>query len=287
MEEPDFLLQPAYDFLQSKGRAAEATAIRKANPGSKQSLIKHAMVLAVLRENDLLRDFLATAIWTHGTSTAGQQQIAWLKKVYERYQQTRTLTCDQITVAVRKYDNDPKLKSDDSALRKAIQSTQQLEPSLGRFVAEVCVVADWGSIEWFPFEDRRGMAEEIEKLWPLLTPTETSNDWDTETERLLEAVDDLASHSELLPEGNAQLSFLSKYLHFCVDDAFPIWDSNSRLVLGGSDKATWDTYRQWVIRVRQEVSKHKECLESVQTSSESLIRTLDKALYIIGDEIVS
>src|SRR6267143_563932 len=129
------------------------------------------------------------------------------------------------------------------------------------------------------------MAEEIEKHWPLLTPVETPNDWDTKTERLLEVIDALASRTDLLSkpgDGKSQLSFLSKYLHCCLDDAFAIWDSNARLVLGGSDEATWDSYKQWVIRVRQEVVKHNECLKVVQTPGESLVRTLDKALYTIG-----
>lgn len=110
----------------------------------------------------------------------------------------------------------------------------------------------------------------------------------TETKRLLEAVNDLAIRTELISkQRKSQLSFLSKYLHFCVDKGFPIWDSYARLVLGGSDEATWDSYKQWVVRVRQEVAKHKECLERNQTAGEGLVRTLDKAVYTMGGEVVT
>ena len=162
--------------------------------------------------------------------------------------------------------------------------------SLGRFVAEVWVVADWGSIEFFPFTDRLTMSEEIERCQSLLTPMPNLSNWDDETNELLKRVDDLAKESALLSkewDGKSQLSFLSKYLHFCESDAFPIWDSNARLVLGGDDAATWESYKKWVLQVRGEVSKHRECLKRLQTSFESLVRTLDKALYTIGREIMN
>jgi hypothetical protein len=160
------------------------------------------------------------------------------------------------------------------------------------------VVADWGSfrLEGFPFKDRIAMAREIESCWLVLQPMQShhADDWDTETKMLLEAVDGLASRTALLPklrDRSSQLSFLSKYFHFCINDGFPIWDSNARLVLGGNAKLTWASYKEWLSLVRQEVAKHRECLEQARREQdrllgESLVRTLEKALYIIGIRIV-
>jgi hypothetical protein len=44
---------------------------------------------------------------------------------------------------------------------------------------------------------------------------------------------------------------------------------------------------QWVVQVRGEVAKHRGCLERLRNPVETIVRTLDKALYTIGREIVS
>jgi len=289
MEEHDFPLQPGYEFLRSKGLANDASAIREAKFGSSDKIMKRASLVAVLVENDQLESFLATN-WPKATVPEGRPEIEWLKKVHERYQNSRTLTCEQIEGAIRRHDSDPRLNGDEAAFRKALEAARKLPPILGRFVAEVWVVADWGSIDFFPFVDRFAMAEEIEKVQSLLSPIRTLDSWDAETKELLRVVDELARSTALLPnkgDGKSQLSFLSKYLHFCINGAFPIWDSNARLVLGGEDAATWESYKQWVVRVRGEVAKHTECLERLRNPVETLVRTLDKALYTIGREIVS
>jgi hypothetical protein len=289
MEEHDFPLQPAYEFLRSKRLANDASAIREAKFGSNDKIMKRASLVAVLAENDLLESFLARN-WPKATVPEGRPEIEWLKKVHERYQKSRALTCEQIEGAIRRHDSDPRLTGDEAAFRKALEAARKLPPLLGRFVAEVWVVADWGSIEFFPFTDRFAMAEEIERVQSLLSPIRSLDGWDAETKGLLRVVDELARSTALLPrdgDGRSQLSFLSKYLHFCVSDAFAIWDSNARLVLGGDDAATWESYKKWIVQVRAEVAKHRECLERLKTPVESLVRTLDKALYTIGREIVS
>ena len=298
MEKHDFALEPAYAFLRLNGFSSDATAIRNAKPGSNSSndlLIKRAMVVSVVVANGLLESFLADR-WPDGAPPGVQPELERLKKIDERYQQFRPLTCEQIRDALRNVD--PGLADDDLALRSAVKATQRLPPSFGRFVAEVCVVADWGSfrLDGFPFKDRVATAREIESCWSVLQPVQSyhADEWDTETKLLLKAVDELASRTALLPElgdRNSQLSFLSKYLHFCINDGFPIWDSNARLVLGGNADLTWESYKEWVSLVRQEVAKHKERLEQARREQdslqgESLVRTLDKALYTIGIRIL-
>ena len=295
MEKQDFALEPAYAFLRSNGFSKDATAIRNAKPGSNDLLIKRAMVVSVVTANGLLEGFL-TDRWPSGAPPEVRPELERLRKIHERYQQFKPLTCEQIRESLR--DIAPSLVDADIALRSAVRATQSLPPSVGRFVAEVCVVADWGSfrLEGFPFKDRVAISREIESCWSVLQPMQNhhADNWDTETKLLLKAVDELASRSPLLPElgdRNSQLSFLSKYLHFCINDGFPIWDSNARLVLGGNADLTWESYKEWVSLVRQEVAKHKECLEQArrgqdQLRGESLVRTLDKALYTIGIRIL-
>ena len=211
MEKQDFALEPACAFLRLKGFSKDATSIRNAKPGSNDSLIKRAMVVSVVTANGLLESFLADR-WPNGAPPEVQPELERLKKIYERYQQFKPLTCEQIRDALRNID--PGLADDDLALKSAVRATQSLPPSWGRFVAEVCVVADWGSfrLQGFPFKDRVAIAREIESCWSVLQPMRSyhADDWDTETKTLIKAVDDLASRTALLPElgdRNSQLSF--------------------------------------------------------------------------------
>jgi hypothetical protein len=66
-----------------------------------------------------------------------------------------------------------------------------------------------------------------------------------------------------------------------------IWDSYGRSALVHTDtQTTWESYEAWLVKFRQEVDDHKAgCLEQVRLPGESLVRTLDKALYIIGQRI--
>ena len=198
-------------------------------------------------------------------------------------------TCEEIRGAVARYNNEN--SRDDLALRSALCLIQSLPPSLGRFLAEVCLIADWGSIglQGFPFGDRLAMAGEIETSWPLLQGMRGwhADSWDKETLLFVRGVELLRSHTHLLPTPgakNRQLSFLSKYLHRCVNEAFPIWDRNARKALGqDNDEKTWECYSQWVVRVREEASKHKACcLDQVGLPGEHPVRSLDKALWVIG-----
>ena len=203
------------------------------------------------------------------------------------------LTCDAIAKAVRKY-NDENSKYDD-ALRSALGTIQSVPPSVGRFLAEVCLIADWGSIPLmnFPFQDRVAMAKEIETSWPVLQSLRSCHDenWDAETKMLTDAVGRLSDTHLLRPPGakKRQLSFFSKYLYGCVNDAFPLWDKNARTALhNDNDEPSWLSYGSWVTRVRQEAATHRTCcLEQSRLPGECLLRTFDKALFIMGGDILS
>jgi hypothetical protein len=197
---------------------------------------------------------------------------------------------------VGKYNSEN--SENDLALGSALDTIQKVPLSLGRFLAEVCLIADWGTIQilHFPFHDRIGMARAIETSWPVLQPMSSwsvdAKDWDAGTKMLTDRVEYLSSHTHLLPTPGArksQLSFLSKYLHRCVNDAFPIWDGNARAALNNrSNEASWQSYGNWVIRVRQEAATHKACcLEKLRLPGECILRTFDKALYILGGEILA
>jgi hypothetical protein len=152
------------------------------------------------------------------------------------------------------------------------------------------MIADWGTIPiWnFSFENRLAMAKEIELCWPVLQWIRTLPDGTlSDTVMPSSILDVLSNSTRLLPEKSAktskgQLSFVSKYLHLCINDTFPIWDSNALRVLGGNENRTWPSYGDWLNRVRQTLEEHKECLRQVRVGGESLVRTLDKALYTIG-----
>jgi len=92
MEEQDFQRLPlklAYSFLQSNGRAKEATEIResKAKLGSYDSTLRRARVLTELTRNHLLDRFIAEH-WPYGTTPDGQKEVKRLNRIYERYQKS-------------------------------------------------------------------------------------------------------------------------------------------------------------------------------------------------------
>jgi hypothetical protein len=199
-------------------------------------------------------------------------------------------TCGEIMRAVSEY-NVGQTFNHALELKAVLCAVQSLPTTPGRFLAEVCVVADWGSIrlDGFPFGDRIALAREIANSWHVLQPMQSwcPENWDAETALCIHAVE-LLSHTHLLPTPDAkrQLSFLSKYLHWCVNEAFPIWDMNARKALrDADDDRSWESYRKWLTKIRNEASRHKVCcLGRVQLSGENLVRTFDKALYIIGAE---
>lgn len=199
--------------------------------------------------------------------------------------------CKQIKKALEKYYGGDYFR-DDLALRTAVAAVQTLPPSFGRFIAEVCMIADWGSIPYFPFDVTIAMAAEIETCWLQLEAMRhlCTENWAVQTESIVSAVDAL-SHTRLLQPPTTtrnQLSFISKYLHFCVNDAFPIWDKNARTALGHrDDQATWTSYKTWLSKIRREVEDQRVgCLEQRRLPGESLVRTLDKALYVIGQRVL-
>jgi hypothetical protein len=151
-------------------------------------------------------------------------------------------TCDQVSKAVERYEteNPP---DEDRALRSALGEVWSLSPSFGRFLAEVCLIADWGTFQTsgprnaIPFLDRVDLAKRIETYWQVvLQPIQNSppGGWDTETTMLSGAVDQLSQTNLLVPTPGtkkSQLSFVSKYLHWCVNGGFPIWDTYARKAL--------------------------------------------------------
>src|SRR5271157_606039 len=199
-------------------------------------------------------------------------------------------TCEEIKNAANSYNTEDSQK-EDSSLRSALEAIQSLPPAFGRFLAEVCLIADWGTFQIYgpvraiPFLDRVALAERIETSC-VFRPMRSwhAESCEAETAMLTSAVD-LLSHTELLkPLSHGRpLSFFSKYLHWCVNDGFPIWDTNAQNALNYSRKDTdWEAYKNWLTLVRQEAAKHKDCLKEVRLSGENLVRTLDKALYTIG-----
>jgi len=61
-----------------------------------------------------------------------------------------------------------------------------------------------------------------------------------------------------------------------------------RSLLGHTnDDTTWPSYKIWLNKVRQEAEEHRACcLEPSRLQTESLVRTLDKALFTIGQGLV-
>jgi len=89
------------------------------------------------------------------------------------------LTCSEIKNSVHEYNSGQAFRHD-LALKAALTAVQTLSPCAARFLAEICVVADWGSIprQIFPFEMRIAMAAELENVWPLLASLRTLSDTD-------------------------------------------------------------------------------------------------------------
>lgn len=202
-------------------------------------------------------------------------------------------TCDEVRKAVHKYHREN--LEEDHALGSALDALQRSTPSFGRFLAEVCLIADWGSFQIsgprsaVPFVDRITLAKRIETWWTvLLQPMQSltiEESWNDGTRLLSTEVDRLSCTDLLTPITQGRpLSFLSKYLHWCVNGAFPVLDGNALKALTYKRKGgDWEDYKNWLTCVRQEVARHEACcLKQVQLKDEHLVRTLDKALYIIG-----
>jgi hypothetical protein len=196
------------------------------------------------------------------------------------------LRCSELKRAVAQY-NSGEYRREDLALAAALVAVQSLPWSLGRLM-EVCLVADWGRIQNFSFTSRIAMAAEIERSWPLLQQIRNFSPARRSSQLVVSGriVNILEKETRLLAklDKKTQLSFVSKYLHLCVNDAFPIWDSLARTALSQTgDQRTWSTYIGWLNIIRQEVEDHKACcLPDLRLPGESLVRTLDKALYILG-----
>ena len=190
------------------------------------------------------------------------------------------LTSKIIEKAVRRYNRTEILQ--DKALQTALNGTSDV-------LVKVCLVADWGSLGDFSFRDRILTArtiqtDEIAKILAIARDTVTGID---QVEYFIQT--HLISRHEILkPRGakGRQLSFISKYLHWCVSSAFPIWDSYARLALEvGRDDPSWGTYKLWIPKIVETVTNHTQIFTTTRANGESMVRTLDKALWIIGKSI--
>lgn len=188
------------------------------------------------------------------------------------------LTCEEIKNAVEKYNGSqyPRL---DIAFKIATEASNSV-------LGKVCLVADWGSIKGFDFEDRTAVAEAIVSCWPALRHFQQlrEQDWLQDFSKMTEAIDLLKITRILKPTESSrrELSFLSKFLHWCVSDAFPLWDSDARDILGTTEyTCSWQVYQDWAQEISRQIKNHPVCLLNVRTDGESLVRTLDKALWSI------
>jgi hypothetical protein len=197
--------------------------------------------------------------------------------------------CDKIAHAVMKYDNNPSYHNDEVALQSALATTQASPPSRTRVFAEVFLVAEWGSIptKGFGFDRRIHVAGVIADNWDRLNETRVPclADWLNSSQTMCDAINALVRIFPAPPCG--QLSFMSKFLHWCRRDTFPIWDSRARRALGqqAEPPRTWDTYNCWSERIRAELAHHQNHLPAeccVAGPHPDGIRILDKALFIFG-----
>ena len=202
------------------------------------------------------------------------------------------IECTQIRNAVTAFNNNTRYVNDEKTLKRALASTQRPETDLACWLANTFLVAEWGSLGWVSFVDRVLIAEEIYRAWPqILNHRQLTLDaWLNNQQIMDDAINDLATTQLLKPPGteNTQLSFMSKMLHWCVNPIFPIWDGNARTAMTKNketpnDERSWNSYKDWTRLISKQLREHRvNCLQELATDGECVVRTLDKALYIIG-----
>ncbi|MGA2652972.1 MAG: hypothetical protein ABSF28_20830 [Terracidiphilus sp.] len=89
-QEPDFESLPlrlAYSFLATNGLETEATEIRKSPErlGSYTTSLRRAKIVALLRKNDLLKQFIETT-WPFGLTPSGKKKLNRYDLIFSKYE---------------------------------------------------------------------------------------------------------------------------------------------------------------------------------------------------------
>ena len=202
--------------------------------------------------------------------------------------------CEQIRNAVDSFNASPAFESE-LALMEFLTSQHEVPVSQGRILGEICLIAEWGSFshQSFSFAERIRAAAQVELRLPALEPLMrlTNDEWLAD-EAVIDHV--VKSLNRILPLGppvteSRQLAFMSKLLHWRVNRTFPPWDSRARKVLIAenidvNEEPTWESYTKWWKQIRAELLQHQNCcLNAIRLPSENVVRTLDKALWWLGD----
>ena len=203
------------------------------------------------------------------------------------------LKCKAIKDAVAKYNEDDNLSKDEADLTDQLNAYwyKKAKHSAEDCLVAVLLVADWGALVHFRFRDRvrhaqrlRANLQAFDRLSDL-----TIEDWVRNPEALNQASAHLTDDDFLKPDGThgRQLCFVSKLIHWCFNPVFPIWDKNARAALSPNvrEDTNWKCYRAWARDFHREMMQHRECcLIPLQGDDRSIVRTLDKALFIIGGD---
>jgi len=179
----------------------------------------------------------------------------------------------------------------DNALKTTMDALNALPPTVERFLAVVHWIAAWGSIPYFPFQERVLVANAVAEHWESLAglTTLTEDSWLDDPTAMTSALAIIEPTGILQPPGAtaSRLSFTSKFLHWQISRAFPIWDNNARQVLQDrgypvNSNTTWESYAEWTNLTRCLILEHQATLNALKKPDETLVRTLDKALWKLG-----
>ena len=199
------------------------------------------------------------------------------------------LTEGAIRQAIASYKRD-----DEEWFRPDATLKQTLEQPISFVLSKVWLIATWGHIstQGFSFRDQSRTARVLHRERETLQTASqfTEDDWLHDGQVMDDAIDSF-SEEILKPPGTRgrQLSFISKFLHWAINPAYPIWDSYARLAMEGlsydvSEITTWESYKKWAAQIRKEILYHEEALRREREDGETLVRTFDKVLWSRGNE---
>jgi hypothetical protein len=199
------------------------------------------------------------------------------------------LTCDQIQSAV---DKDLTLGNfkDELALKDALKELTWLPAGFARILSQTCLVDAWEvpGHQALPLEDRIRFARRVEEHGLVFADlgSLTPDQWLLDQNVMSAAIDKLAVVFPASPHtGERQLIFWTKFLHWCVSGAFPMWSPSACKALKVEIAADsgWAMYKEWAELVGEHVRSHMQCcLRQRQLPTETVIRTFDRAAYGIG-----
>ncbi|MBI4182240.1 MAG: hypothetical protein HY520_04710 [Candidatus Aenigmarchaeota archaeon] len=211
--------------------------------------------------------------------------------------------CEDMSNAKKRYD-----EWIEQHRAKGLDLDEALKGSLAKSddpLAKICLVADWGSIpsQTLPFEDQIRVAKEIREKRNILGPLMSlKEDWLQNHQLMRNAVEEIKKTELLKPHGAKanNLSFASKFLHWCVSPSFPIFDSYSLAAMkkmsrkefsanpsSSKYESRWDWYAsEWTDGIRDLINDHRQCcLMKSQQEGEGLVRTIDKVLWQMGKDM--